>query len=325
VTGVFDLEAAKNAAKKPKGEDKPDAKVGDFDAGFAAAPVKLDATYTTPDQSHAMMEPHASIAAWERRQAHGLYTSNQMINWGKKDLAKTLGIPKENVRLVSPFIGGGFGGKLFLRSEALMAALGAKAAGTPGQGDAAARADDQQHDAPPGDHPAHPHRRHARRPHHGDRPRKLVRRPAGGQPETAVGSRPACCTRAPNRMTAMRLATLDLPEGNAMRAPGEAPGLMALEIAMDELAEKLKMDPVTLRIVNDTTVDPEKPAASSRSAAWSNACAQGAERFGWDKRKAQPGQVREGRWLVGMGMARPSATISTCRRRRACAWSATAA
>ena len=106
-----------------------------------------------------------------------------------------------------------------------------------------------------------------------------------------------------NRMTAMRLAVLDLPEGNAMRAPGEAPGLMALEIAMDELAESLKMDPVQLRIVNDTQVDPEKPtrAFSRRNLV---ACLQeGAKRFGWDKRNATPGQVRDGQWLVGFGMA----------------------
>ena len=83
-----------------------------------------------------MMEPHASIAAWEGDKLT-LWTSNQMIDWGRGDMAKTLGIPKENVRLVSPFIGGGFGGKLFLRSEAVLAALGARAAEASGQGGAA--------------------------------------------------------------------------------------------------------------------------------------------------------------------------------------------
>jgi xanthine dehydrogenase YagR molybdenum-binding subunit len=92
-------------------------KVGDFAGAFAAAPVQLDATYTTPDQSHAMMEPHASIAAWKGDKLT-VWTSNQMIAWSVGDLAKTLGIPKEKVRLVSPFIGGGFGGKLFLRADA---------------------------------------------------------------------------------------------------------------------------------------------------------------------------------------------------------------
>src|SRR5215216_2358414 len=77
-----------------------------------------------------MMEPHASIAAWEGNKLT-LWTSNQMIDWSTGDVAKTLGIPKENVRLVSPFIGGGFGGKLFIRADALLAALGARATGRP--------------------------------------------------------------------------------------------------------------------------------------------------------------------------------------------------
>src|SRR5690606_1786196 len=108
----------------------PDSSVGDFAAAFAAAPVKVDATYTTPDQAHAMMEPHATTAAWNGDELT-LWTSNQMINWSRGDLAKTLGMPKEKVRLVSPFVGGGFGGKLFVRADAVLAALGARAAGRP--------------------------------------------------------------------------------------------------------------------------------------------------------------------------------------------------
>ena len=104
-------------------------------------------------------------------------------------------------------------------------------------------------------------------------------------------------------MTATRLAVLDLPEGNAMRAPGEAVGLLALEAAMDELAEKLKMDPVQLRIINDTQVDPEKPSRQFSQRDLVGCLKTGAERFGWNKRNPVPGQVRDGRWLVGMGMA----------------------
>src|SRR5436309_11291303 len=96
---------------KPRGvtPGPADTAVGDFAAAFAAAPVQLDATYTTPAESHAMMEPHASMAAWEGEKLT-LWTSNQMIAWGAADMAKTLGIAKQNVRLISPFIGGGFGG-----------------------------------------------------------------------------------------------------------------------------------------------------------------------------------------------------------------------
>jgi xanthine dehydrogenase YagR molybdenum-binding subunit len=108
---------------------------------------------------------------------------------------------------------------------------------------------------------------------------------------------------AENRLVSMRLAPLDLPEGNAMRAPGETPGLMVLEIAMDEMAEQLKLDPVQFRILNDTQVDPvktERPFSQRRLIE----CLQtGAEKFGWDKRNAQPGTRREGRWLIGMGVA----------------------
>ena len=130
--GAFDLAAGKDgAATAPaRGEDKPETAIGDFAGAFAAAPVQLDATYTTPDQAHAMMEPHASIAAWDGEKLT-LWTSNQMIAWTTGDVAKTLGLPKENVRLISPFIGGGFGGKLFLRADAILAALGARAAGRP--------------------------------------------------------------------------------------------------------------------------------------------------------------------------------------------------
>ena len=99
-------------------------------AAFAAAPGQVDQRYTTPDQSHMMMEPHASIAAWEGDRLV-VWTSNQMIDWTVGDLAKTLGMPKEKVRLISPFVGGGFGGKLFLRADAVLAALGARAAGRP--------------------------------------------------------------------------------------------------------------------------------------------------------------------------------------------------
>ncbi len=302
VTGVYDLEAAMNAAG-PASKDKARSttKVGNFETAFAAAPVKLDATYRTPDQTHAMMEPHASTAVWQG-DTLTLYTANQMINWGKKDMARTLGIPEENVRLVSPYIGGGFGGKLFLRSEALLAALGAKAAGRPVKValQRALMMNNTTHRPATIQHIRIGATREGRitaiahESWSGDLP--------DGGPETAVNQTRLLYAGA-NRFTQMRLAVLDLAEGNAMRAPGEAPGMMALEIAMDELAEKLKMDPVTLRIVNDTTVDPEKPGRKFSQRRYVDTLRTGAERFGWNKRNPKPGQVRDGRWLVGYGMA----------------------
>ena len=114
--------------------------------------------------------------------------------------------------------------------------------------------------------------------------------------------RPARFMPDANRLTRHRLAPLDIPVASSMRAPGEAVGLLALECAMDELAEKLNLDPIELRMRNEPSEDPEKHIPySSRHLI---ACMQeGARRFGWDKRNAKPGQVRDGRWLVGMGMA----------------------
>jgi xanthine dehydrogenase YagR molybdenum-binding subunit len=302
--GAFDLAAAKDAATKPKDDgqgDPTDTAVGDFDGAFARAPVRLDATYTTPDQSHAMMEPHASIAAWEGDRLT-VWTSNQMIDWAVTDLAKTLSIPKDKVRVVSPFIGGGFGGKLFLRADVLLAALGARMVRRPVRV-ALARpviANNTTHRpatiqririgcGQDGKITAIGHESWS-----GDLP--------GGGPETAVAQTRLLYAGA-NRMTAMRLAVLDLPEGNAMRAPGEAPGLMALEIAMDEMAEKLGMDPVAFRIANDTQVDPEKPDRPFSQRQLVKCLELGAERFGWRKRSARPAGVRDGRWLVGLGVA----------------------
>ena len=204
-----------------------------------------------------MMEPHATLAAWEGRKLT-VWTSNQMIGWAVEDLAKTLGIPKDDVHVKSPYIGGGFGGKLFLRADVLLAALGARAVNRPvkialqrslifnntthrpatiqririGSGKDG-RITAIAHESWSGDLP-------------------------GGGPETAP-AQTRLLYAGEHRLTAMRLAVLDLPEGNAMRAPGEASGLMALEIAMDEMAEKLGLDPIEFRLRNDTQVDPEKP------------------------------------------------------------------
>ncbi|MFC2254980.1 aldehyde oxidoreductase molybdenum-binding subunit PaoC [Labrys portucalensis] len=301
--GVFDLASAKNSAEAPKpGFGGPaDTAVGDFAGAFSAAPVRLDATYTTPDQSHAMMEPHASIAAWEGDKLT-VWTSNQMIAWAAGDLAETLGIAKDRVRVISPFIGGGFGGKLFLRADVLLAALGARVAGRPVKV-ALTRplmANNTTH------RPATIQRIRIGATHEGkitaigheswsgDLP--------GGGPETAV-SQTRLLYAGANRMSAMRLAVLDLAEGNAMRAPGEASGMMALEVAVDEMAEKLGLDPVEFRILNDTHVDPEHPERPFSQRHLAECLRTDADRFGWGRRQVQPGRHRDGRFLIGMGVA----------------------
>jgi xanthine dehydrogenase YagR molybdenum-binding subunit len=298
----FDLAAVKDSSQpKELVGGPPDSGRGDFAGAFAAAEVKLDATYTTPDQAHAMMEPHASTAAWDGDKLT-VWTSNQMIAWGAGDLARTLGMPKENVRLVSPYVGGGFGGKLFLRSDALLAALGARAVGRPVK--VALQRPLMFNNT-------------THRPATIQRIRIGATRGGkitaigheewcgnlpGGRPEGSV-SQTRLLYAGENRMTTTRLAALDLPEGNAMRAPGEAPGMMALEIAVDEMAEKLGIDPIDFRLLNDTQNDPEKPERPFSQRQLAECFRIGAERFGWSKRVSQPGKVRNARWMIGIGTA----------------------
>ena len=301
--GRFDLEDAKGSAKEPEGDDPSlaDSRVGHFEGAFSRAEVQLDEHYSTPDESHAMMEPHATLAAWEGDRLT-VWTSNQMIGWAVSDLAKTLSIPKENIRVVSPFIGGGFGGKLFLRSDVVLAALGARVAGRPVKvalqrpliiNNTTHRPATLQRirigAGRDGKITAIGHESWS-----GDQ--------EGGGPEVAV-QQTRLLYAGQNRLTAMRLAVLDLPEGNAMRAPGEAPGLMALEMAMDEMAERLGMDPVEFRLLNDTQVDPEKPKRPFSMRRLDECFRIGASQFGWEKRSARPGERRDGRWLVGIGVA----------------------
>jgi xanthine dehydrogenase YagR molybdenum-binding subunit len=305
--GKFDL--AKEAPNAPleggssgEGSGAPAVdEVGDFAAAFAAAPVTLDQMYTTPNETHAMMEPHATTASWEGDKLT-VWTSNQMIAWNKRDLVKVFGLTPENVRVDSPFVGGGFGSKLFLRSDAVLAALASRAAKRPVKFTLSRPqvANNTTH------RPATIQRIRLGAAEDGKLTAIAHDSTSGnlpdGKPETAVSQTKLMYAGA-NRLTFMKLADLDLPEGNAMRAPGEAPGLMVLEMAMDEMAEKLGMDPVQFRIVNDTQVDPENPQRPYSQRRLVECLRTGADRFGWAKRKAKPAQVRDGHWLVGMGVA----------------------
>ena len=302
--GAFDLAAAKDAAPLPKPgpySGPSQTNVGDFKGAFAAAPVKMDETYTTPDQTHAMMEPHSAMAHWEGDKLT-CWCSVQQLNWGARDLGTILGIPKENIRLISPYIGGGFGGKGTALSDIVLASLAARAAGRPVK-------------------VALPRPLIFNNTTH--RPATIQRIrlgatadgtltaigheswsgniPGGGTESTTASTR--LLYAGANRFTELRLAVLNLAEGNAMRAPGEATGMMALEIAMDELAEKLQLDPVAFRIKNDTQVDPERPGRPFSSRKLVECLQTGADRFGWSKRVAKPGTVREGQWLIGVGVA----------------------
>jgi xanthine dehydrogenase YagR molybdenum-binding subunit len=219
--GKFDLASVRDQGVEPK-DELPDVKHGDFAKAFAAAPVQFDQTYTTPDQSHAMMEPHATLAAWKGDQLT-LWTSNQMIAWSVADIAATLGLPKEKVRLISPYIGGGFGGKLFIRADSILAALGARMAGRPVKV-ALARpqmANNTTH------RPATI--QHIRMGATADGKLTAIAHEGWSgnlaEGKVEVAAQPSqLLYAAENRLVSMRLSPLDLPEGNSMRAPGEAQG-----------------------------------------------------------------------------------------------------
>jgi xanthine dehydrogenase YagR molybdenum-binding subunit len=281
-----------------------DSAVGDFAGTFAAAPLQLDVTYTTPLQSHAMMEPHATLAMWDGDKLI-LHTANQMLNQGRDSVARTLKIPTDNVRLVSPYIGGGFGGKLWVNADAILAAIAARQLKRPVK-TALAR-----------------HQVFHVTTHRSDTIQRIRLGTdqngrilaighdvfSGNLPSEQSYEGAAMQTRTlyagANRETRHRLAPLDIPVASSMRAPGEAVGMLALECAMDELAEKLNLDPIELRVRNEPTEDPEKHIPYS-SRTLIPCYREGARRFGWDKRNPKPGQVRDGRWLVGMGMAAAS-------------------
>ncbi|MGU3478726.1 aldehyde oxidoreductase molybdenum-binding subunit PaoC [Methylobacterium sp. D48H] len=300
-----DLAAEAGKAEPIADRDNPDYpvvdRIGAFEAALADAPVTLDEIYTTPDQTHAMMEPHATTAAW-RDGKLTIWTSAQVVSWHRNSLAQALGIAKEDLRLDAPFIGGGFGSKLIMRSDALLSALGARAVGRPCK-----VALQRPLIANNGTRRAGTIQRIRLGATHDGRLTAIGHHSLNGNLSGAYAEAAIAPTRliyaAPNRELSMRLATLDLAEGNDMRAPGEAPGLMALEIAMDEMAEKLGIDPVAFRIRNDTQVDPRKPHRQFSERHLIECLQLGADRFGWARRNPVPGAVGDGCWLVGMGMA----------------------
>ena len=302
--GQYDLHAAGPTAEDPgqiSDSTPADSSVGDFEAAFAAAPVKIEAVYTTPYQNQAPMEPHATMAVWEG-QMLTVHTSAQLTTSPQEGLARTFNIAKENVRVITRYVGGGFGSKLPFYVDATLAAIGARIVRRPVK--VAMTRPQLFHMT------THRTASEQRLRLGADRDGRLT---AYGQDALVQCARfdkyvePVCGAArmlyaAPNRLTRHRLAKLDLPRSDSMRAPGDAIGILALECAMDELAETLGLDPVELRLRNDTEVDPERhiPFASRHL---TEALRQGAARFGWDKRVAKPASVRDGRWLIGLGVA----------------------
>ena len=300
----FDLRASRQDNYKPKKVNagyEADTQEGDFEAAFAQAPVRIDATYSMPHRHNNPMEPHATLAEWTG-DSITLYSGQQIPTWAQGAVAKTFQIANDKVRILTPYIGGGFGSKVPVHAQAILAALAAKATGKPVK----VALTRQQMFA-----------------NTGHRPAGLQRMRLGAESDGTLTSmahevwmhstfhdefveQAAAFSRVmyatPNRAHRHRAVMLDLPSPDIMRAPGEEPGSYAMECGMDELAVALGMDPIALRIKNEPQDDPEHHIPfSSRSLVQ---CLElGARRFGWERRADPPGSVLEGRWLVGQGVA----------------------
>ena len=279
-----------------------DTEEGDFDRSFSSAPVKLDETYTTPMEHNNPMEPHTTVALWEAG-GFTLHESTQGVHTVAGTLAKVFGLDRERVQVTARYVGGGFGSKGLPHANTVLAALAAQVA--EGRPVKFALTSQQMFSGV------------------GYRTPTIQRLRLGAGPDgrltaishdvieqtakikefaeqTAVVTRTMYATQ--SRRTTHRLAALDVPAPSWMRAPGEAPGMFALESAMDEMAIKCGLDPIEFRIRNEPEADAETGLRySSRNLI---ACLrEGARRFGWAGRDSNPRARQEGRWLVGTGVA----------------------
>lgn len=296
-----DMKAERARAYKPKHIlGRPP----DNDHGEASAEkpdAQVDATYETPYEHHNPMEPHATTAVWEGDRLT-VYDATQGVFGTRMRLAAMLGVPPENVRVITKFVGGGFGCKGSTWDHTVLAALAAKAVSRPVK--LVLRRD--QMFGPVGYRPATEQRvqLQARK----DGKLLLLRHETVSTTSTYDEFSEPCGMQSrmlydSNRIiTSHRLVQLSLGTPTFTRAPGEASGTFALESALDELAYKLQMDPVALRIKNHADKDPEsgKPWSSKSLKECYRA---GAEKFGWAKRNPTPGSMKDGRTLIGWGMA----------------------
>jgi xanthine dehydrogenase YagR molybdenum-binding subunit len=277
--------------------------VGDARKAFAAAAVKIEQTYTTSDRHHNQMEPHATTAVWEADGTLTLYDATQHIFGTKELVAIVLGIPPEKINVVSQFVGGGFGGKAYVWPHTLMAAVAAKAIDRPVR----IQLTRAQMYSMAGHQPATIQTISLG----ADRDGKLVGIEHQSISPTSVFDNyieyAALSSRSlwPARggiSTTHKIVHVNRNTPTAMRSPHEALGHFALESAMDELAYATGVDPVTLRLLNDTEIDPHSGRPFS-TRALGECLTEGAARFGWDERTPEPRSMRDGRYLIGQGVA----------------------
>ncbi len=277
---------------------------GDVETALAQAPVSLDYVYTTPAEHPNPLEPHTTVAVWNEDSVT-LYDANQGPHPIRDTVATAFKLPPERVRVISKYVGGAFGSKVDTHPHVILAVMAAQVARRPVK---LALTRQQMF------------------PLAGYRSPTIQRVQLGAERDgqltaiahdvveqtatihefadpTAVPTR--VMYAAPNRRTTHRLARLDVPATAWMRAPGECPGMFALESAMDELAIACGLDPIELRIRNEPAVDPEsgRPFSSRNLVA---CLREGAQRFGWQPRDPTPRLRRAGPWLIGTGVAASS-------------------
>src|SRR3989440_7970637 len=298
-----DINRERGKARPPRqvSGKPPDVKRGDVEAGLSAADVRVDETYRTPTEHHNPMEPHATTAVWEGDKLT-VYDATQYTYGVRHALATTFGIPEENVRCVCKFTGGAFGCKGTVWSHVSLAAAAARQVKRPVKlyvtraqmfSNVGHRAETEQ-----------------RVVLGAKRDGSLTAIIHEGISHTSVfdefvepfSKATHMMYRSENLRASQRLVPLNVGTPSYMRAPGETSGMFALESALDELAYKLNMDPIKLRLVNHADTDPDTKFP------WSTKLLKesyqvGAERFGWSRRKPEVSSMRDGRYLVGLGMA----------------------
>jgi xanthine dehydrogenase YagR molybdenum-binding subunit len=301
---VFDLRTAKEDAVEPPQRMWPlSSLVGDPDKAIRDAAVKIERTYTMPDRHHNPMEPHATLAIWDNDGTLTLYDSTQMVVGTKKLTSLVLGVPEEKINVVCEFLGGGFGGKSWSWPHTLLAALAAKVVNRPVRvqltraqmysmvGHQAATVQTIALGA--------------------DNDGKLTGiRHDSVNPTSLFDDYVEYAALASRHLwrasggisTSHKVVHVNRNSPVVLRAPMEAQGHFALESAMDELAYAIGVDPVELRLRNDTDTDPYSGRPFS-TRALRECLTKGAARFGWDKRTPEPRSMRDGRYLIGQGVA----------------------
>jgi xanthine dehydrogenase YagR molybdenum-binding subunit len=273
---------------------------GDPEAALAGAPVTIDIHCAHEREIHSAMEPHATIAEWDGEKLT-LYDKTQWVDNVRLEISRVFGIPERAIHVISPYVGGAFGSALRTWPHVTMAAMAARVVGRPVRVELTRR----ECFTSVGGRP----RTEQRVRMGADRNGKLtaIVQEAWGQTSTyeeyaeVTLDPPRALYACPNVATRYRLVEMNINSPCPMRAPGTATGVMALEMAMDEMAHQLGLDPVEFRLRNHAERDEDKGLPWS-SKALRSCYAMGGERFGWSQRSPVPGRNRKGKWLIGHGM-----------------------